>query len=94
MLPMMCRKPPWRNMDVNTASHENAAGIRPKIQDELLGNVAERPFVEEHGCGTTTAIRPNVTYGVVREGMMSRRGIMSGYVGYRGYAGYGASGLR
>src|SRR6266550_307908 len=74
MLPATCRRPPCTNIDVKTVTHEKAAGTRPKYS--VKASTARPRESSYRNTSTLSEISEIVTYGVVREGMMSRRGII------------------
>src|SRR6266576_2611050 len=81
MLPATCRMPPWRNIEVNTVTQEKAAGTRPKYSVKAS---TARPMESSYRkTSTLSEISEIVTYGVVREGMMSRSGIIEKVYGLR-----------
>jgi len=64
--------PPCRNIDVRTVTQEKAAGTSPQYS---VNASTPRPSASSYRkTSTLTAISEIVTTGVVREGMMSRRG--------------------
>jgi hypothetical protein len=76
MFPMMWSQPACRNIDERSVSQVNVAGTRPSRNMNAWRAGAGIDSSNQKTSALTRMI-PTVTYGVVLEGMTSRRGITS-----------------
>ena len=77
MLPARCARPPCTNIDVNTLTSEKYAGTRPNAMMNASSAALGQHQLEQVDEDVQRRSGVIVTPGVVREGMTSRRGIMS-----------------
>src|SRR4029077_8280031 len=82
MLPITCDQLPWRNIDVTSVGGEKFAGTTPNTVRNSLRSSCGSETSNSHAIALRTMI-VIVMYGKVRDGMTSRRGIISTIVDCR-----------
>src|SRR5712672_2739168 len=78
MLPITCIQPPCRNIDVMSVGHEKCAGTTPKVAMKRFRSSCDSDSSNNHARLLRTMI-VMVMYGVVRDGITSRSGIIQSF---------------